>query len=109
MAAVVALLMLGFWAELVKPFGPVQENTLPALQVSCRLLPAQTGPLLVRLSVGAGATQQVRLASKPEAFWEPSEVKFTVRQPVGWVLVMAAGRVVPLKVPTKGEAVLGPL
>jgi hypothetical protein len=49
LAPVVALVMVGFCAVEVNPFGPVQLQLVPAGPYRCRSLPAQTGESLVGL------------------------------------------------------------
>jgi hypothetical protein len=56
LAAVVTDVMLGFCKDDVNPFGPVQLQVTPLLQVKLRVVPAQTGELLDRPGISAELT-----------------------------------------------------
>jgi formaldehyde-activating enzyme involved in methanogenesis len=80
-ADVVAFGIDGFCRVDVNPFGPVQLYVAPAIveAVSCNVLPAQTGPLLLVVG-GAGAALTVTLVVA-EAEVQPLTVTVTLYAP----------------------------
>ena len=56
LAAVAALVIVGFCSVEVKPFGPAHKYKAPPPEVRLRELPTQTGLLLPAMAVGFGFT-----------------------------------------------------
>ena len=65
---VVELEIVGFWRVEVNPPGPLHEYDVPPDEVKFIPTPAQTGPLFVAVTTGAGLTITVVVAVAEQLF-----------------------------------------